>query len=107
MSTIPYVINKWPATDYAFCLNNNLLTDIIEEDGKTILVFNDKQSYNVYLDSLNDKLSKFITLEIRSCSECPFLKYTQDNGDDEIESYCSKTNKTIHNESKIDEECPL
>lgn len=52
-------------------------------------------------------ISKFITLEIRSCSECPFLKYTQDNGEDEIESYCSKTNKTIHNESKIDEECPL
>ena len=29
---INHKINKWSAQDYAFCVNNNLLFDILEEN---------------------------------------------------------------------------
>lgn len=51
--------------------------------------------------------TKYVVFEIKCCYDCPFLKYTKDNGEDEIEKYCSKTNKTIYNGTIIDEECPL
>lgn len=49
MSEIPYVIDKWSATDYAFCVNNSLITNIIEEETNTIFVFVNKESYDIFM----------------------------------------------------------